>query len=143
MKKNKPTALKQAGVSLIESLMIIVVVSAVVMLLVNLPNAMNLVQKSKHLSLAREIAAKQIEDKRSINYINLVNSTTNITGSEDLRMNSLPNSSGQVLVEDCDPSICTNNEHIKKVTVTINWKDNNKYGAITLKTLIGEGGLNQ
>lgn len=131
------------GLSLVESLLVIVVVAAIVGLMANLPNAMGLINKSKHLSLAREIASKQIEDKRTISYSNLVNDTTNITASQEPRINSLPNGSGQVLVEDCPVSVCTNGEHIKQVTVTINWKDNNKAQTASIKTFIGEGGINQ
>lgn len=128
------------GVSLIESLMVIAMMGIIVVLLANLPNAFNLISKSKHTSLAREIAAKQIEDKRSISFANLANDNSQIT---DSRMRLLPNSSGTVLVEDCNLQICTNGERIKQITVTINWQDNAKTQAISLKTLIGEGGINQ
>lgn len=133
----------QKGISLIESLLMVVVLAAIVFLLANLPNAMGLVNKSKHLSIAREIAAKQIEDKRNIKYINLVNDTTNITQTLDFRMSSLPSASGTVQVSDCPLQICTNSEHIKQVIVIVNWKDNNKIQTVTFKTFIGEGGLNQ
>ncbi len=130
----------QRGASLIEQLLVTIVVGSIVILMANLPNAMGLVNKSSHLSLAKEIAAKQIEDKRSINYSNLVNDTSNLS---DSRLSLLPSGSGTVIVEDCDVQICTNSEHVKKITVTINWKDNNKPQVVTLKTLIGEGGINQ
>lgn len=133
----------QRGVSLIESLLAVVMVGVIVLLLSNLPNAFSLMNKSKHMSLAREIAAKQIEDKRAINYVNLVNDTTTITPQIEPRLNSLPDGSGAIVVEDCDGQICPNGEAIKKVTVTINWKDNNKSQSINIKTFIGEGGLNQ
>lgn len=128
------------GVSLIELLLVIVVIASAVFLLANLPNALGLVNRSKHLSLAREIAAKQIEDKRSISYTNLVNDTSNIV---DARISILPQGSGTVTVADCEASICTNGEHVKKVSVTISWKDNNKNQTMTLTTFIGEGGINQ
>lgn len=130
----------ELGVSLIESLLVIVIVASMVFLMANIPNAMNLVNKSKHLSLAREIAAKQIEDKRNISYANLVNDSSTIS---DSRINLLPGGSGLVVVADCNSQICTNGEHIKQVTVTVNWKDNSKAQIITLNTMIGEGGLNQ
>lgn len=110
------------------------------MLMANLPNAIGLIGRSRHLGLAREIAAKQIEDKRATSYINLVNDTSSVS---DPRMALLPTGSGQVLVEDCDLSICTNSENIKQITVTINWMENSKQQSVSLKTLIGEGGLNQ
>lgn len=130
----------QVGVSLIESLMVIAMVGIIVILLANLPNAFNLVNKSKHISLAREIAAKQVEDKRATSFVNLANGNSQII---DSRMSLLPNSSGTVLVEDCNIQICTNGENIKQITVTINWQDNAKTQTISLKTFIGEGGINQ
>lgn len=133
----------EKGVSLIESLMVIVAVAGIVFLMANLPNALGLISKSNQISIAREIATKQIEDKRNISYLNLVNDIVSITPLTDFRMSSLPNSSGTVKVEDCPPTICTNGEHIKQITVTINWKNNNKQQSIDIKTLIGEGGVNQ
>lgn len=134
----------ERGVSLVESLLIIFTVSFIVLLLANLPNSMSLINKSKHLSLAREIASKQIEDKRAINYANLADGTLEITPAVDSRISSLPNSGGTVVVEPCDEvNICTNAERIKLVTVTVNWTENGKAQKITLKTFIGEGGLNQ
>lgn len=133
----------ERAVSLIETLLAVVMIGVIVLLLSNLPNAFNLISKSKHANLAREIATKQIEDKRAINYLNLVNDTTNITDQEDLRIGLLPNGSGTVVIEDCAAQICPNGEAIKKITVTVNWKDNNNLQTINIKTFIGEGGLNQ
>lgn len=128
------------GVSLIESLLVVVILGSIVFLISSLPNSLMLIGKSRHISLAREIAIKQIEDKRTINYSNLVNDNSGIT---DSRLSLLPGGSGTVIVEDCDPAVCTNEEHIKQVLVTVNWKDNNKTQEVTLKTMIGEGGINQ
>lgn len=128
------------GISLIEVLLVVAVVGTAVFLMANLPNAMRLVNKSRHLSLAREIAAKEIEDRRNISYINLVLDTTEII---DSRISLLPSGNGQVIVTDCDPLICTSLEHVKQVTVTLQWKEGNKNQQISLKTFIGEGGINQ
>lgn len=130
----------QKGSSLVEILLVIVTVTTMVFLIANIPNAINLMNKSKHLSIAREIATKQIEDKRNINYANLVNDASPIN---DPRLISLPKGAGTITVEDCGLTICTNEEHIKQVTATITWQDNNKTQTTTLKTMIGEGGLNQ
>ena len=138
--REKGHACRQAGVSLIESLLVVVIISVIVLLMANLPNAMGLIQKSRHLSLAREIAAKALEDKRSISYANLVNDTTPVA---DPRISLLPQGSGQVLVKDCDVLICTKSENIKHVKVSVSWKENNKPQKVTLDTFIGEGGLNQ
>ncbi|MDO8576944.1 MAG: hypothetical protein Q7R82_01235 [Candidatus Daviesbacteria bacterium] len=130
----------EKGVSLIESLLVVVVIGSLVFLISSIPNALILISKSRHISLAREIVVKQIEDKRTINYSNLVNDNSPIN---DSRLNLLPQGSGTMAVTDCDPSICTQGENIKVVTATVNWQDNNKAQTITLKTMIGEGGINQ
>lgn len=130
----------ERGVSLIESLLVVVAVAVLVFLMANLPNAMGLINKSKHLSLAREIAAKQIEDKRAISFSNLVNDTSPIS---DTRINLLPQGSGSVTVTDCEASVCTGGESVKKISVSILWKDRNINQTVTLTTLIGAGGINQ
>lgn len=130
----------QKGLSLIESLLVVAMVGIIVILLSNLPNALGLINKAGHLSLAREIALRQIENKRAVIFANLANGSSTIT---DSRISLLPGASGEVKVEDCNPQICTREESIKQVTVTVSWQDNNKNQTISLKTFIGEGGLNQ
>lgn len=130
----------EKGFSLIEALLVVVIIGSVVFLIANIPNALGLIGKSKHLSLAREIVVKQIEDKRTISYNNLVNDNSPIS---DSRINLLPQGSGTVEIEDCDLAVCTNGERIKVVTVTIAWQDNNQPQSVTLETMIGEGGINQ
>lgn len=146
LKESSPTVNfwgTQTGVSLAETLMIILALGFIVLLLSNLPNSMNLINKSKHLSLAREIATKQIENRRAIKYINLVPEESTISATVDPRISLLPNGSGTVVVKDCDAAICTNDERIKQVAVTVNWTENSKTQKVNLKTFIGEGGLNQ
>lgn len=130
----------QHGFSLIESLLVIVIISSIVFLLANIPNAISLINKSKHMSLAREIAVKQIEDKRNIKYNDLTNGTSSIN---DSRLNLLPQGTGTIIIEACNPPLCANNELIKQATISINWKDNNRLQTIILKTLISKGGLNK
>lgn len=130
----------QNGISLVELILVVVIIASTVLLIASLPDAFMLINKSKHLSLAREIAVKQIEDKRAISYANLVNDTSQLV---DPRLYLLPNASGIVKVEDCGASICTNEENVKKVTAVVSWKDNNKIQTAVLSTLIGEGGLNK
>lgn len=129
-----------SGFSLIESLLVVIVIGMIVFLLASIPNSLMLFAKSKHASLAREIAVKQIEDKRTINYSNLVNGSSTIS---DPRLTSLPQGNGTIVVGDCNPAICINSENIKEITVSVNWLDNNKTQSLTIKTMVGEGGINQ
>ena len=130
----------QSGFSLIESLLIIVILGIIVGLLAILPNAINLINKSKHISLAKEIAAKQLEDKRTIKYVNMDSGNKPIN---DSRLSLLPKGAGVITIENCDSQVCTNEEHTKQVTIQISWQDNSKAQTVILKTLISEGGLNQ
>lgn len=139
LEKSEKVTIDQRGISLIESLLVIIVVGSMVFLMANIPSAIGLINKSKHLSLASEIAAKQIEDKRSAGYENLVNGEVPIN---DSRLNALPQGEGEVEVENCDPSLCTNGEQLKQVTIEVTWRDNNKTQQVKLKTLISQGGLN-
>lgn len=132
--------MKNRGFSLVETILVIAIGGILIILLANLPNALTLITKSKNTSIAKEIAARQIEDKRNISYSNLVNDTGNIT---DPRLSLLPQGEGTIVVEDCDLAVCTNGESIKQVTVSITWKDNQKPQEVQIKTLVGEGGLNQ
>lgn len=130
----------EKGFSLVESLLVVAVIGSVVFLMANIPNALVLVGKSRHVSLAREIVVKQIEDKRTIAFENLVNDNSPIS---DARLNLLPQGNGIVVVDNCNPSVCTQGENIKVVTATVNWLDNNKPQTVSLKTMISEGGINQ
>lgn len=145
----KKQIFSEGGFSLVEYLLVVVIMGSIVLLIANIPNALVLVSESKHLSLAREIAVKQIEDKRTINYDNL---TTGSLPVSDPRLSLLPQGSGTVVVGketepgvwiNCDPAICTNGEHLKQIMVTISWINNNKTQTTTLNAMIGEGGINQ
>lgn len=127
------------GVSTIEMLIVIAIVGFLVILIAAIPNSIRLVGKARHNSLVREIINKELEDVRDIGYINLANGTQSVT---DQRLSSLPDGGGQTVIEDCDPTICTNSEDVKKVTVTISWKEAGKDENIQVATFIADGGLN-
>ena len=125
--------------SLIEIVLIIFIVGFLVLLLGSIPNSMSLVSKAGHIGIAKEIAGGQLEKIRHESFANLTNGETEIT---DLRLSELVDGSGVVAIEDCDPSICTNGEDIKKVKVEVLWKEGGKSQNIILETLITEGGIN-
>lgn len=130
--------MKSRGVSLVEVLLVVAAVGFLTLLLANLPNSIKLVGFSDHQSLAREVAAKSVEDIRSIPYANLANGTFSIS---DSRLSSLPTGSGSKVIADCAAPICTQGESAKQVTVTISWKEGGKTRNIILKTIVAEGGL--
>ncbi len=126
------------GFSLMEVVVVVMIAGFIVIILAQLPNSLGLIGNSKHESLAKQIAAKKIEDLRSQTYDNLVNGQAVVT---DSRFSELPSASGEVLVEDCPATICKDNEQTKKITVTINWKDTGKDKKLNVNTLISKGGL--
>lgn len=136
--KTRFNELNQKGVSLVELLVVIAAIGILVSLLANVPPSLGLIGKSRYQSLANQIANKQIEDIRATPYANLANGTTNVN---DSRMNLLPSSTGNILIEDCDVSICSNSEIMKKITTTIQWQVGGKQQEVKLKTLVTEGGL--
>lgn len=125
------------GVSLVEILLLVVAVGFIVLVLGNLPNSIRLIGKAKHQSLARELAAKAIEDKRAIQYANLS------LGATTANLSSLPSGSQTVLVENCDISICTNAEDAKVITVIVSWTEMGQQLETKLVTLVAKGGLNE
>ncbi len=128
------------GLSLVELLIVVASVGMMVLLIANIPSSINLIDKSKHQSIAREIATKAVEDTRAISFANLANGVSQIV---DSRLSSLPFGSGSRDIEDCDPQICTNNEATKQLTVTVAWKEAGKDVSYSVKTLISQGGLGQ
>lgn len=130
----------QKGISLVEILLVLATLGILVAIISNLPNALGLIGRSRHQSLAREIAAKAVEDVRAISYINLTSGTISIS---DSRINLLPSASGTRLIEDCPSSICAHGENTKQITVTVKWREVTKEETIKLVTLVSQGGLNQ
>lgn len=124
---------------MVELLLVVVTVGFLVFLIGSLPNSIRLVGKSSNLSTAREIALKQIEEKRELKYPNLSYGDQQIT---DSRLSLLTFGSGVVSISDCDPAICTQGELVKAVTVTITWQENGRDEKVTLKTMVSENGLN-
>lgn len=130
--------LNQKGFSLLEVLMTLSTVSIIIFLLAGIPNSINLITKSKHLDLVREISSRQIEELRIASYNNLANGETSIV---DHRIKLLPSGAAQLLIEECPISVCTNNEEAKKIKITVTWTENGKPQNSIIETIISSGGL--
>jgi hypothetical protein len=134
----KQTALNQLGISLIEVILMLGAVIFLVLLIGNLPLAVNLIGRANHQSIAREIVTKKIEDIRITPYSSLANGQTSIV---DTRLKLLPTSTGVALIEDCPVTICTLSEDAKNVTVTVTWIENGKDQTNQIHTIVANGGL--
>lgn len=134
----------EKGLSIVEIILVIMIIGFIVSIINTLPPSIGLIGISKHESIAKEIAQKQIEDLRTLSYDNICDPsggacTTLIT---DPRLASLPGSSSQVVIDVCPVSICTQNEQVKKTVVTVNWiETGNKTKKVEISTFISKGGL--
>lgn len=134
---------KERGFSLAEILLVLAGVGFLIILLATFPNSVKLITWSRNQSMAKEIAAQEIEKVREQSYINLAPGTQTLDETDDLRIGLLPAGGGERIIEDCDPAICTQSELVKMVTVTISWNEEGNIRQARLVTFISEGGLNQ
>lgn len=129
----------EAGFSLLEILLAVVIIGFIVLTIANIPSSLQLIGKSRYSSLARDIVSQEIETVRAQGYASLANGTASFT---DNRLFSLPNGAGQVVVADCPLTICKSGEQTKQVSVSVTWLEN-KSGTknVSVTTLISDGGL--
>lgn len=129
---------KQLGFSLVEVVIAIFLVGAIVLVVANIPHAIQLITASQSESLVREAAAKKLEDFRLTGYDNLATGNANFI---DPRLSKLPAVSATTSVIDCPLLLCPSGEAVKQVTISINWNENNSPKNFKIVTLISKGGL--
>ena len=129
---------KSGGFSLVEIIIGVFIVGLIVIVINQIPNAINLVTSSQSESKIREVAAKKMEDVRLSGYDNLANGTTPIN---DSRLGDLANVSAFTVISDCPNQICTGGELVKQIKITISWNENNNPKTYQLTTLVGKDGL--
>lgn len=130
--------LNKLGFSLTEIVIVIALAGVIVIVLANIPATLGLIGQSNHQSLANQIIDMKIEDLRSQGFENLGNGTSTIT---DTRLNQLPGSSSEVVIEDCPLAVCTNSEEVKKITVKVTWNEAKGSKEVKVVTFVGKGGL--
>lgn len=138
MIKKLPIKLNQTGFSLVEVLLVVIIAVLIIFTISNIPSSLKLVGASEQESLAREIAAKKLDDLRNMPYENLANGETSIS---DSRLGDLPGSSSSVSISDCSAQICTNNEEMKLVEIKVNWTESGKVKNVAVSSFISEGGI--
>lgn len=121
-----------------ELLIVIFLSGIMVLVIANIPGAINLVTSGGDESKVREVAAKKLEDIRLTGYDNLANGTTSIS---DSRLKSLHNVLASTVVTDCPVTVCKNSEQVKQVKITVSWSQNNEPKTYQIITLVGKGGL--
>lgn len=134
---------KQEGVTLVEVVLAILALSALVIVINNLPPSLSAITRNRHISAARDVAGKQMEYLRQLGYDNLPSSGT----FTDAALNDLPFSQASFEVSDCPISICTsgdpNKEPAKLVKVDVGWNESGDEKLVELTTIISKGGLGQ
>lgn len=130
----------EKGLSMIELVLVLLVVSFLVLLISNLPSSVNSINKSRHASLAKDIANKELDYLRRQTYTNLANGTDTFT---DTSLNGLPGHDATYTIEDCPATVCTSSEAVKKVNVSISWDESGQTKKVELTTLVAEGGVGQ
>lgn len=131
---------KQAGVSLVEVVLVLAIISALAFLINSFPSALASINKSRHTSIARDIASKKIDTLRKQTYDNLTNGSTAFTDSD---LSSLPQSTAVYEINDCPESICDSSETVKEVGVVITWREPGNTEELKITTLVGKGGIGQ
>ncbi|MDO8570486.1 MAG: hypothetical protein Q7R97_02775 [Candidatus Daviesbacteria bacterium] len=133
-------SIKEKGISLIEIILVAAVVMVLTLLLGTVPSAMSSINKSRHNSIAREIAAKQIEYLKRQPYINLAEGVNSFA---DINLDKLSGSSSSYEIKACSASVCTNGEDVKEVKVSVFWNEVKEPSKVEFTTLIYAGGIGQ
>lgn len=130
----------QAGITLVELILVVAAVAILALLITNLPQSVNLINKSRNLSIATDVASKQLNTLRKFTYSNLANGTTTFL---DPALAKLANSQAVYEVEDCPVSVCQPSGSAKSVKVRVSWREATGPQAVELVTLVSDGGLGQ
>lgn len=130
----------QNGVSLVELVLVVAAVVFLALLVNNLPSSISSINKSRHASLARDIAGKQMDYLRRQTYANL---SLGVEAFYDSGLNNLPGTLATYEVEDCPLEVCFDQEEAKEVKVKVSWNESGDSKSVELVTIVGEGGLGQ
>jgi len=124
----------------VELVLVVAAVGFLALLVNNLPSSISSINKSRHISLARDVAGKQMEFLRRQSFENLSNGTETFSAPE---LNTLNGANALYEINDCPPEICTEGEEAREVKVRITWNESGDNKSVELMTIIGKGGLGQ
>lgn len=129
---------KEKGVSLIEIILVVAAVGILILLVASLPQSITSIRKSNNTSLAKEIAARELDLLRRQPYQSFIKGTFNFS---DVNLLKLSSASASYEIADCPTEICTQNEDAKRIKVDINWFEGKDIKNVELLTIVAEGGL--
>lgn len=110
------------------------------LLVASLPPAISSITKSRHTSIAKDVALERVEVLRKTVFLNLANGSYDFTSTD---LNKLPSPQASYQIDDCLPAICTQGENAKQIKVTVAWQEGPSSQKVELTTLLSEGGLGQ
>ncbi len=123
---------------MIELLLVVVAVAILALIITSLPWAIQSIRKSGNVSIAREIASKELDTFRKQPYANLSNGTNSFA---DPSLLNLPSPTATYEIEDCPLEICSLSETAKTVKVKVSWMESGNTRTVELSTIVSEGGL--
>lgn len=130
----------EQGVSLVEIVMVIVALGFLILLIANLPSSFNLISRSRHQSLAKDVALRKIDSLRKQGYSNLVDGVNTFVDNDLVTLSS---PSASYVISDCVAPVCTNAELAKQISVVVNWNESGDNKKVELSTIVSSGGLGQ
>lgn len=131
---------KQRGFSLIEIVVVVFLVAILALIIASLPQTVSSINKSRHASIARDIASKQVDYLRKQTYSNLPLGLNNFS---DPNLSTLPQATATYEVSDCPLEVCAASEQLKEAVIRVSWNESGEPKNIELTTLIGQGGVGQ
>lgn len=132
--------MNEKGASFVELILVVAAVGFLALLINSIPSAISSISRSRHTSIAREIASKEMDYLRKQTYANLPNGENSFS---DTALTSLPLSSASYVIESCSSEICQNEENAKQVKVKVSWSESGDNKSVELATIVGEGGIGQ
>lgn len=132
----------QRGVSLVELILVVMAIAFLALMIANLPSSISSINKSRNMSLARDIASKKIEYFREQEFSTLLNETNSFMDDSLLK---LPLGQASYEITNCPESVCSEDvsSKIKQVKVFVLWRESGEEKKVELTTLLGEEGLGQ
>ncbi|MDD2823301.1 MAG: hypothetical protein PHQ59_04465 [Candidatus Daviesbacteria bacterium] len=130
----------ERGISLIELILVIGAIAVLAIIVSSLPSSIQSISHSGNVSLAREIASKELDYFRKQPYESLSNGSNSFS---DVSLSKLPSSIAEYEIDDCPVTVCLSGEEAKKVKVKINWQEQGQTKELSLETLVTEGGIGQ